>query len=160
MATPLAAGTLAPDFTLSTTPDRKLSLSELRGRPVILAFYPADWSPVCGDQMGLYNELGEEFARYDAHLLGISVDGVWCHAAFAADRKLHFPLLADFEPKGDVARRYGVYRTPEGECERALFVIDARGVIRWSYVSPIGVNPGADGILEALEAIDPQTEAR
>lgn len=160
MATPLATGTLAPDFTLSTTPDQRLSLSELRGRPVILAFYPADWSPVCGDQMGLYNELRKEFARYDAQLLGISVDGVWCHSAFAADRKLHFPLLSDFEPKGDVARRYGVYRTLEGESERALFVIDAQGVIRWSYVSPIGVNPGADGILDALEAIAPQTEAR
>ena len=151
---------MAPDFTLPTTPDQKLSLSDLRGRPVILAFYPADWSPVCGDQMGLYNELRKEFARYDAWLLGISVDGPWCHAAFAADRKLHFPLLSDFEPKGDVARRYGVYRTLEGECERALFVIDAQGVIRWSYVSAVGVNPGADGILDALEAIGPRTEAR
>jgi peroxiredoxin len=159
-ATPLAAGTLAPDFTLPMTPDQKISLSELRGRPVILAFYPADWSPVCGDQMGLYNELRKEFARFDASLLGISVDGVWCHAAFAADRKLHFPLLADFEPKGEVARRYGVYRTRVGECERALFVIDAEGIIRWSYVSPIGVNPGADGILDALEAIGARTEAR
>jgi peroxiredoxin len=159
-ATPLAAGTLAPDFTLPMTPDQKISLSELRGRPVILAFYPADWSPVCGDQMGLYNELRKEFARFDARLLGISVDGVWCHAAFAADRKLHFPLLADFEPKGDVARRYGVYRTGVGECERALFVIDAEGIIRWSFVSPIGVNPGADGILDALEAIGARTEAR
>jgi peroxiredoxin len=158
--TPLAAGTTAPGFTLPTTPDRSISLSELRGRPVILAFYPADWSPVCGDQMALYNELREEFARFDAWLLGISVDGVWCHAAFAADRKLHFPLLSDFEPKGEVARRYGVYRAREGECERALFVIDAEGVIRWSYVSPIGVNPGADGILAALEAIGARSEAR
>ena len=159
-ASPLAAGTVAPGFTLSSTPDQKISLSELRGRPVILAFYPADWSPVCGDQMALYNELHEEFARYDAWLLGISVDGVWCHAAFAADRKLHVPLLSDFEPKGEVARRYGVYRAGDGECERALFVIDAEGVIRWSYVSPIGVNPGADGILAALEAIGARTGAR
>ena len=71
---------------------------------MILAFYPADWSPVCGDQMALYNEVLPEFQDYGAELLGISVDGVWCHAAFARDRKLHFPLLADFEPKGDVAR--------------------------------------------------------
>jgi peroxiredoxin len=153
MAKPIAAGTVAPAFTLPTTPDQKISLSELRGRPVILAFYPADWSPVCGDQMALYNAVRDEFKRFDAWLLGISVDGVWCHAAFAADRKLHFPLLADFEPKGEVARKYGVYRDAEGECERALFVIDAEGVVRWSHVSPIGVNPGADGILEALEAI-------
>ena len=154
MTTPrLSTGMPAPDFTLPSTPDQKLRLSELRGRPVILAFYPADWSPVCGDQMALYNELRQEFARFNAWLLGISVDGVWCHAAFAVDRKLHFPLLADFEPKGEVARRYGVYRPEDGFCERALFVIDADGVVRWSYVSPVGVNPGADGILEALEKL-------
>jgi len=149
----LSPGTMAPDFTLPSTPDQKVRLSELRGRPLILAFYPADWSPVCGDQMALYNELREEFGRFKARLLGISVDGSWCHAAFATDRKLHFPLLADFEPKGEVARRYGVYRAEDGFCERALFVIDADGVVRWSYVSPVGVNPGADGILEALEKI-------
>jgi len=152
-ASALSAGIMAPDFTLPSTPDQKVRLSELRGRPVILAFCPADWSPVCGDQMALYNELREEFGRFKARLLGISVDGSWCHAAFATDRKLHFPLLADFEPKGEVARRYGVYRAEDGFCERALFVIDADGVVRWSYVSPVGVNPGADGILEALEKI-------
>jgi alkyl hydroperoxide reductase subunit AhpC len=81
----------------------------------------------------------------------LSVDGVWCHTAYARDRKLHFPLLSDFEPKGAVARQYGVYRQPDGVCERALFVIDGKGVIHWSYVSPLGVNPGADGILNALE---------
>jgi len=152
-ARPLEAGLEAPEFSLHSTPDQTVSLSELRGRPVILAFYPADWSPVCGDQMALYNEILSEFHRHHAEILGISVDGVWCHAAFARDRKLHFPLLADFEPKGEVARRYGVYREREGVCERALFVIDEAGVIRWSYVSPIGVNPGADGILAALESL-------
>jgi peroxiredoxin len=149
----LATGTQAPDFSLPTTPDQKVSLSEFRGRPVILAFYPADWSPVCGDQMALYNEILPEFSKFDAELIGISVDGVWCHVAFAHDRKLRFPLLADFEPKGDVARQYGVYRDHEGTTERALFVIDAQGTIRWSYVSPVGINPGADGILRALESL-------
>jgi peroxiredoxin len=151
MATILTPGTPAPDFTLHVTPDQKLSLSELRGRPVILAFYPADWSPVCGDQMGLYNEILPEFQKYGAELMGVSVDGVWCHEAFAKDRHLHFPLLADFEPKGRVAQTYGVYRKEEGVCERALFVIDKNGIITWSYRSPIAVNPGADGILQALE---------
>jgi peroxiredoxin len=151
----LAAGTPAPDFALHSTPDQVVSLSDFRGRPVILAFYPADWSPVCGDQMGLYNELLEEFARFDAELLGVSVDGAWCHIAFTHDRKLRFPLLSDFEPKGHVARLYGAYREGEGTSERALFVIDADGVIRWSYCSPVGVNPGADGILRALEALTP-----
>ena len=152
---PLAPGTPAPDFTLHSTPDQTVALRELRGRPVILAFYPADWSPVCGDQMSLYNEVLPEFQRYNAELLGISVDGAWCHAAFAGARKLHFPLLADFEPKGAVARSYGAFRDHDGFCERALFVLDKGGIIRWSYVSPVGVNPGADGILRALDALGP-----
>ena len=103
--------------------------------------------------MALYNEILDEFRKLDAQLLGISVDGVWCHAAFAEARHLKFPLLADFEPKGAVARQYGVYDAQAGISGRALFVIDARGMVRWSYLSPIGVNPGADGILEALEAM-------
>ncbi len=149
----LSAGTPAPEFSLHVTPDQKLSLSELRGRPVILAFYPADWSPVCGDQMALYNEILPEFQKHGAELLGISVDGVWCHDAFAKDRHLHFPLMADFEPKGAVARAYAAYREEEGTSERALFVIDKNGVITWSYLSPVAVNPGADGILRALEEL-------
>jgi peroxiredoxin len=154
MATALAPGTRAPDFSLHATPDQLVSLGDFKGRPVILAFYPADWSPVCGDQMGLYNEILDEFRRFDAELLGVSVDGAWCHLAFAHDRKLHFPLLADFEPKGRVAQANGVYRPQDGTSERALFVIDGGGIIRWSYVSPVGVNPGADGILRALEALE------
>src|SRR3979411_218972 len=146
----LPAGTPAPDFVLNAATDQVRGLSELRGRPVILAFYPADWSPVCGDQVALYNEILPEFREYGAELLGISVDGAWCHAAFARDRHLHFPLLADFEPKGDVAKRYRAYRASEGVCERALFVLDRQGTIAWSYCSPIAVNPGADGILDAL----------
>jgi peroxiredoxin len=152
-SSPLPPGTAAPDFELPSTPDQKVSLSEFRGQPVILAFYPEDWSPVCSDQMALYQEVLPEFRRFDAELLGISVDGVWSHLAFARDRNLHFPLLADFEPKGEVARAYQVYRSADGTSERALFVIDADGIIRWSYLSPVGVNPGADGILRALESL-------
>jgi peroxiredoxin len=152
----LAAGTAAPNFTLPVTPDQFLSLDDLKGRPVILAFYPADWSPVCGDQMVLYNEILPEFRQHDAELLGISVDGAWCHAAFAQHRHLHFPLLADFEPKGAAAKKYGAYRSGEGTSDRALFVIDKRGIIFWSYLSPIAVNPGADGILHALEQLSKQ----
>jgi peroxiredoxin len=149
----LAPGSQAPEFSLPSSPKQSVSLSAFRGRPVVLAFYPADWSPVCGDQMALYNEMLGEFAKYNAQLLGISVDGVWCHSAFVGDRKLHFPLLADFEPKGAVARQYGVYRDTDGVTERALFVVDAEGMLRWSFVSPIAVNPGADGIFDALEAL-------
>lgn len=153
---PLTSGVKAPDFTLASAPGQKTSLKDYRGRPVILAFYPADWSPVCGDQMALYNEVLSEFEHFGAQLLGISVDGAWCHAAFTRERKLRFPLLADFEPKGDVARRYGAYRDGDGFAERALFVIDGDGIVRWSHVSPIDVNPGADGILRALEALVPE----
>ena len=147
-------GSTAPTFSLRATPDQTISLSEFRGRPVILAFYPADWSPVCGDQMALYNEILDEFRQFNAALLGISVDGVWCHVAFAQERRLHFPLLADFEPKGHTARQYGVYRACDGTSERALFVVDADGIVHWSEVSPVGVNPGADGILRALASLD------
>jgi peroxiredoxin len=150
-STPLAAGTPAPDFSLHSRPDQTVSLADFRGQPVILAFYPEDWSPVCSDQLALYQELLPEFHRFDAELLGISVDGVWCHLAFAKDRNLHFPLLADFEPKGDVSRAYQAYRASDGTSERALFVVDKDGIVHWSYVSPVGINPGADGILRALE---------
>jgi peroxiredoxin len=149
----LQPGTPAPDFTLRSAPDKTISLRDLRGRPVILAFYPADWSPVCGDQMALYNEILPDFREYGAELLGVSVDGVWCHAEFARQRNLHFPLLSDFEPKGAVSRLFGAYRDQDGTSERALFVIDPSGVIHWSYCSPIDVNPGADGILTALESL-------
>jgi peroxiredoxin len=147
---PLSAGMAAPQFKLRSTPDQWVNLSDFPGRAVVLAFYPADWSPVCGDQMTLYNEMLEEFHDLNGEFLGISVDGAWCHAAFAQNRKLHFPLLADFEPKGAVARQYGAYREHDGVSERALFVVDPVGAIHWSYVSPLGVNPGAAGILNAL----------
>ncbi len=146
----LLENTVAPDFTLFATPDQKITLSEFKGKNVILAFYPADWSPVCSDQMALYNEVRQYFKQYDAELFGISVDSKWCHLAFTQSRNLHFPLLADFEPKGAVAQQYGVYDDQEGECKRALFVIDKEGMIQWSYLSPTAINPGADGILAAL----------
>jgi peroxiredoxin len=153
MADILAPGTVAPNFTLHVTPDQTLSLEEFRGRPVILAFYPADWSPVCGDQMTLYNQVRPMFQQFGAEVVGISVDGAWCHKAFAEHSHLHFPLLSDFEPKGDMAKQFGAYRHKEGVCERALFVIDKNGTVFWSYLSPIAVNPGADGILDALERL-------
>lgn len=153
MSNILKPNTPAPDFTLGVTADQTLSLSELRGKPVILAFYPADWSPVCGDEMSLFNAVLPEFRKHNAELIGISVDGVWCHDAFSAQNKLHFPLLSDFEPKGAVAKKYGAYREKDGVCERAIFVIDKDGIISWSYLSPVAENPGADGILDALEKL-------
>lgn len=154
----LEAGTKAPDFELYTTPDQKIKLSQLRGKRVILTFYPADWSPVCGDQMTLYNETLNFFNERKAQLLGISVDSKWSHLAFSQHRNLHFPLLSDFEPKGKVAQLYGVFDEAGGECQRALFVIDEEGIIRWSYLSPVGINPGANGIIDALDELTQKTE--
>lgn len=152
----LGPGTKAPDFSLNSTPDQKVSLSDFRGRPVVIAFYPADWSPVCTDQLSLYNQLLPEFERYNKpEIVAISVDGIWSHIAFAKDRNLRFPILSDFEPKGVVSRQYGAYQDNVGESSRALFVVDEKGVIRWSYLSPVGVNPGADGIINALEEMYP-----
>ena len=150
----LEKGTVAPDFELHATPDQKIKLSDFKGESVILAFYPADWSPVCGDQMALYNEMLKFFSKHDAQMIGISVDSTWCHNAFQQDRKLHFPLLADFEPKGEISKAYGVYDEEVGESKRALFVIDKEGKVAWSYLSPTAVNPGADGILNALEELE------
>jgi peroxiredoxin len=149
----LIQGDTAPDFELFATPDQKFALHELRGKNVILAFYPADWSPVCGDQMSLYNEMLKFFHKFNAELLGISVDSKWSHMAYTQQRKLHFTLLSDYHPKGETALKYRVYNEREGQCERALFVIDAQGIIQWSYLSPVAINPGADGIIHALEHI-------
>jgi peroxiredoxin len=149
----LPPGTAAPDFVLPTEPGKLLRLSDLRGQPVVLVFYPADWSPVCGDQLSLYNEILPEFGRFNARLIGISVDGPFCHAAFRKLRNLDITLMSDFEPKGAVSRQYGAYNSQDGVSQRALFVLDSNGVIRWSYLSPVSINPGADGILAALEEL-------
>jgi peroxiredoxin len=150
----LSPGRKAPDFSLNSTPDQKVSLKDFRGQPVILAFYPADWSPVCTDQLSLYAMVMPEFKKFNAELLAISVDNIWSHLAFAKDRKLNFPVLADFEPKGEVSRKYGAFKEKIGESARALFVIDQQGTVRWSHLSPDGVNPGAEGILSALDQLN------
>jgi peroxiredoxin len=149
----LKPGSKAPEFTLLSTPDQHVSLRDFRGRPVVIAFYPADWSPVCSDQMGLYAQVMSEFKKFNAEVIGISVDGIWSHLAFAKERRLNFPLLSDFEPKGSISQAYGAYDPRTGESTRALFVIDPKGMIRWSLLAPDGVNPGADGILSALEEL-------
>lgn len=152
----LQNGTAAPGFSLPSAPDQTLSLSDLRGKNGVLVFYPADWSPVCSGQLAIYNEVLGLFEKNNARLVGISVDSRWCHQAWKRDRNLDFPLLADFEPKGEVARRYGVYRSRDGTSERAIYLIDGQGRIRWSFLSDIDVDPGADGILEALESLQSQ----
>jgi peroxiredoxin len=154
-ATPTGAlqkGDVAPDFALSATPDQLVRLSEIQG-PVVLIFYPADWSPVCGDELSMFEAAAGLFSERGAQLVGISVDSAWCHLAYKNDRKLGFPLLADFHPKGAVARSYGVFRVDDDTTERAIFVLDAQHNVAWSYVSPVGISPGVDGALRAVEAL-------
>jgi peroxiredoxin len=152
-----AEGTLAPDFSLPTESGESLSLSDLRGQPIVLVFYPADNSRVCSNQLALYNEALSMFKKHDAQIVGISVDGSASHRAFASALDLDFPLLADDDPLGEVAKTYGVFDEHRDVSERALFVIDGQGVIRWRHLSPPGVNPGANGILEALESLEDET---
>lgn len=149
----LQEGILAPDFELNATPDQTLRLSALRGKKVIIAFYPADWSPVCGDQLDLFNATLKYFNSYNAQVVGISVDSAWSHMAFSKDRNFHFPLLADFEPKGAVSALYGAYNDLKGMSDRALVIVDEYGIIRWSEHYQDGVNPGVDGVLETLELL-------
>jgi peroxiredoxin len=133
---PLPVGTEAPDFTLLDADGSPCSLGDFGGRIVLLVFYPLDWSPTCSDQLSLYQSELDEFARFGVEPVGISVDSLYSHGAWAAVRGLTFPLLADFEPKGEVARRYQVYRPHDGYSERALYVIDRDRTIQHSYVSP------------------------
>jgi peroxiredoxin len=148
-----APGQRAPDFELKTASTESVRLSDLRGQPVVLAFYPADFSPVCGDQLALYQAASPTFTQYGAQVLGVSADGVYSHQAFAQARGLQFPLLSDWWPHGRTAQAYGAFDDDSGMAARALFVLDEDGVVNWSYLSPAGVNPGADGILSALEAM-------
>jgi peroxiredoxin len=148
----LDVGSPAPDFTLADDSGTKVRLSDSHV-PVVLIFYPADWSPVCSDELSVFSAALRLFQARGALLLGVSVDGRWCHQAFRAQRSLAFPLLADFEPKGEVARSFGVYRENDGTCERALFVIDAKGQVAWRQVFPLDENPGANGALQAVEAL-------
>jgi peroxiredoxin len=149
---PLPVGTEAPDFALPDASGELVRLSDFRGRPVVLVFYPLDWSPGCSQQLDLYQQEIDELRSRGAQLLAVSVDSIYSHGAWAAVRGLSFPLLADFEPKGEVARRYGVWREQDGFSERALYVIDPEGRIAYSHVSPYLHH--IPDIYELLDAVD------
>lgn len=146
-------GAVAPEIVLPAGPAQTWALRDSRGKAVVLVFYPADWEPVSTDQLKHYNEVVPQILGLNAALVGISVDGIWCHRAFARNLQLRFPLLSDAYPRGAAARAYGVYRSREGASDRGLVVIDPRGIIYWRYVVPREVNPGVDGLLTALEAL-------
>ena len=154
-ATPLSAGAPAPPFALHDSPHSRAALADFRGRAVVLTFYVADWHPVASAQLALYQELLPHLERLGASVLGISVDATWSHQAFARASGIGFPLLADDAPPGAVARAYGVFVPETGRSRRALFVIDGEGIVRWSATFPDALNPGADGVLSALEALRP-----
>jgi peroxiredoxin len=146
----IEAGEPAPDFTLPDQDGQQVSLTSFRGRRVVLVFYPSDFSPVCTDQLTVYQDVLDEFERRDAQLLGISVDGAFCHRAFQRHLSLTIPLLADFHPKGEVAREYGVWSESYGVAARALVIVGRDGTVEWTHRgSPLEV-PGSDLILAAL----------
>ena len=144
-------GTLAPDFSLRDQDGNEVTLASLRGQTVVLVFYPLDFSPVCTDQLNVYQEVLAELVAEGTRLYGVSVDSAFAHKAFRERLGITFPLLADFHPKGEVARRYGVYRDADGIAERALVLLDGQGIVRWSHVSqsPLEI-PGANLIFDAL----------
>ena len=149
----IAPGSEAPDFTLSDQDGDQVSLGDLRGRTTVLVFYPLDFSPVCTDQLNVYQEVIGEIEAEGASLYGISVDSAFTHKAFREHLGITFPLLADFHPKGEVARRYDVYVDERGHSQRALVMIGPELVVKWSHLSPSPLEvPGANLIFDALEA--------
>jgi peroxiredoxin len=150
---PLSVGTLAPDFMLPYAPFDQAAMHKLRGNPIVLVFYPMDWEPVSREQLMLYQDYGDEFEGFGARLLGISTDHLLSHEAFARDAQIRFPLLADVQPRGACARRYGVYRDDRGVSARANFVVDRQGIVRFSKAYPDLLNPGVDDLLTTLEVL-------
>lgn len=151
----LPVGIPAPDFTLPDANTNPVSLSDFRDKNVVLVFYPLDWSPACSDQLSLYQSELPEFDKQDAVVTGISVDSLYSHGAWAAVRSITFPLLADFHPKGEVSKLYKVMRQTEGFSERALYIIDRQGIIRYSHVSPLIHHiPDIYELFEQLEALN------
>ena len=148
-------GSPAPDFTLPDQDGNKVSLTDFRGRTVVLVFYPSDFSPVCTDQLSVYQEVVPAVRGAGATLLGISVDGAFCHKAFQQHLNITIPLLADFHPKGEVAQSYGVWSEKYGVAGRALVMVDPDGLVQWSYSSPPLEVPGANLIFDALEQRTP-----
>jgi peroxiredoxin len=149
------AGAKAPEFTLPDQDGKQVSLADFRGQRVVLVFYPADFSPVCTDQLSVYQEVVGAFEERGTKLLGISVDGTFCHRAFRSHMNLDYALLADFHPKGEVARAYGVWSEEYGVSGRALVLVDEQGTVAWSYMSPPLEVPGANLIFDALDQRTP-----
>ena len=155
-------GTKAPEFTLPDHRGNEVSLADLRGRKVVLAFYPNDFSPVCSDQLSVYQEVLGQIEAAGAQLIGVSTDGSWAHNAFRKQLGLELTLLSDFHPKGEVSRAYGAYLEEWGTPNRSLVLIDEQGIVRWVHAEPTPLTiPGANLIFDALESVsgDPESTA-
>ena len=147
-------GAKAPEFTLPNHRGERVSLSDFAGRRLVLCFYPNDFSPVCSDQLSVYQEVLADVHAAGAELVGISTDGSWSHNAFRKHLGLEMPLLSDFHPKGEVSRAYGAYLEDWGTPNRSLVLIDGEGVVRWVHESPTPLEiPGANLIFDALAAV-------
>lgn len=152
--------TQAPDFSLPDTEGRPVKLSDYHGRNVALAFYPADWSPVCTSELALIQEVIEDIRDFNAEVLGVSVDSRWSHRAWAETQHLTFPLLSDFWPHGEASRLYGVFREADGISDRAMFFIDSAGILRDSWIAQDpAIAPGLNIIFNALKAIQTRQPA-
>ena len=146
----LAAGEPAPEFSLARADGKPFTREDLLGKTTVLVFYPFAFSPVCTDQLGVYNELLDEFAAKGATLYGVSCDATWSQTAFREQLGIDIEQLSDFEPKGAACRAFGVLH-PKGFPQRALVVIGPDGVVKWSYEAPKPSElPGANLIFDHL----------
>ena len=151
----IKVGEKAPDFSLPNHKGEQISLSDFRGRKVMLAFYPSDFSPVCSDQLSIYQEVKPDLDEAGLEVVGVSIDHSWAHRAFRKELNLDFTLLADFHPKGQVAELYGAYLPDYGTSNRSLVLVDPDGVVSWVYETPTPLEiPGANLLFDALEATD------
>ncbi len=150
----IAAGETAPEFTLRDQDGEEVSLTDFHGRKVLLVFYPFDFSPVCSDQLSIYQEVKPEIEAKGVEMVGISVDSGFAHKAFQEKLGIDTRLLSDFEPKGEVARAYGAFIEKRGHANRSLVLIDEEGTVEWVHESPTPLEiPGANLIFDALEGV-------
>ncbi len=151
---PISVGQPAHEFALKDQNQQEVKLADFKGKKnVVMVFYPLDWSPVCtNEHKCLVNDMAQ-FEKLDAQVLGLSVDSVWSHKAWAEKMGIHYPLLADFHPRGAVASKYGVYLEEKGITGRAITIIDKQGQVAWFKQYDIPVVPDIKEVAQALAQV-------
>jgi len=151
----VTVGAPAPEFALKDQSQTEVKLSDFKGKKnVVIVFYPLDWSPVCTNEHACFvNEL-KRFESLDAQILGLSVDSVWSHKAYAEKMGIHYPLLADFHPRGAVAEKFGVYLAEKGITGRAIAIIDRKGNLAWFKNYDIPTVPDLQEVADALSKLN------